>query len=116
LISRKTTLKFEYLREFEPEFKNVSGYELGTDLGSIHEKNQGPKISFYCTFKFMPTGSEAGSFTGVSQPSRGSQPPNNITYGPFLQVDRGKQEQKIFKKQVAQLKGKPTTHNTRPIW
>jgi hypothetical protein len=44
-------LKFEYLREFEPEFENVSGYELGAHMGSIHEKNEGPKISSYCTFK-----------------------------------------------------------------
>jgi hypothetical protein len=51
LISRRTTLKFEYLREFEAEFENVSGYELGAHMGSVHEKNQGPNISCYCTFK-----------------------------------------------------------------
>ncbi len=51
LIPRRTTFKFEYLREFEPEFENVLGYELGAHMGSIHEKNQGPKISCYCTFK-----------------------------------------------------------------
>jgi hypothetical protein len=44
-------LKFEYLREFEPEFENVLGYELGDHMGSFHEKNQGPKISCYCTFE-----------------------------------------------------------------
>jgi hypothetical protein len=44
-------LKFEYLPEFEPEFNNVFGYELGANKGSIHEKNQEPKISCYCTFK-----------------------------------------------------------------
>ncbi len=27
------------------------GYELGAHMGSIHEKNQGQKISCYCTFK-----------------------------------------------------------------
>ncbi len=27
------------------------GYELGAHMGSIHEKNQRPKISCYCTFK-----------------------------------------------------------------
>ncbi len=51
LIPRRTTFKFKYLREFEPEFENVLGYELGAHMGSIHEKNQGPKISCYCTFK-----------------------------------------------------------------
>jgi hypothetical protein len=51
LIPRRTTLKFEYLREFESEFENFFGYELGAHMGSIHEKNQGPKISCYCTFK-----------------------------------------------------------------
>jgi hypothetical protein len=44
-------LKFEYLQKFEPELENVLGYELGVHMGSIHEKNQGPKISCYCTFK-----------------------------------------------------------------
>jgi hypothetical protein len=46
-------LKFEYLREFEPEFENVLGYELGAHMGLIHENNQGPKISCYCTFKAL---------------------------------------------------------------
>ncbi len=41
LIPRRTTLKFEYLREFEPEFENASGYDLGAHMGSIYEKNQG---------------------------------------------------------------------------
>ncbi len=50
---RRTTFKFEYLREFEPEFENVLGYELGAHMGSIHEKNQGPKISCYCIFKYV---------------------------------------------------------------
>jgi hypothetical protein len=51
LIPRRTTFKFEYLLEFEPEFENVLGYELGVHMGSIHEKNQTPKISCFCTFK-----------------------------------------------------------------
>jgi hypothetical protein len=59
---RRTTLKFEYLREFEPEFENVLGYELGAHLGSIHEKNQGPKISCYCTFKLRSTISNKATF------------------------------------------------------
>ncbi len=53
LIPRRTTFKFEYLQEFEPEFENVSGYELGAHMESIHEKNQGPKISCYCTFNIL---------------------------------------------------------------
>jgi hypothetical protein len=44
-------LKFEYLLEFEPEFEKVLGCELGAHMGLIHEKNQRPKISCYCTFK-----------------------------------------------------------------
>jgi hypothetical protein len=50
-IPRRTTFKFKYLREFEPEFEIVLGYESGAHMGSIHEKNQRPKISCYCTFK-----------------------------------------------------------------
>jgi hypothetical protein len=51
LIPRRTSLKFKYLREFEPEFETVLRYELGAHKGSTHEKYQGPKISCYCTFK-----------------------------------------------------------------
>ncbi len=43
LIPGTTTLKFEYLRELEPEFENVLGYELGAHMGSIHEKTRGQK-------------------------------------------------------------------------
>jgi hypothetical protein len=43
LIPRRTTLKFEYLQEFEPEFETVLGYELGAHMGSIHEKKRGQK-------------------------------------------------------------------------
>jgi hypothetical protein len=43
LIPRRTTLKFEYLQEFEPEFENVLWYELGAHMGSIHEKKPGAK-------------------------------------------------------------------------
>jgi hypothetical protein len=46
----RTTLKFEYLREFKPEFGIVLGSESWAHMGSIHEKNQRPKISCYCTF------------------------------------------------------------------
>ncbi len=53
LIPCRTSLKFEYLREFEPEYENDLGYELGVHMGSIHEKNQGPKISCYCTFNVL---------------------------------------------------------------
>jgi hypothetical protein len=41
--TRRTTLKFEYLREFEPEFESVLVYELGAHMGSIHEKSSGQK-------------------------------------------------------------------------
>ncbi len=54
LIPRRTTYKFEYLREFEPEFEIVLGSESGAHMGPIHEKNQRPKISCYCTFKCVP--------------------------------------------------------------
>jgi hypothetical protein len=31
--------KYEYFSEFEIEFKNILGYELGDYMGSIHGKN-----------------------------------------------------------------------------
>ncbi len=42
-IPPRTTFKFEYLWEFEPEFENFLGYELGAHMGSIHEKKPGAK-------------------------------------------------------------------------
>jgi hypothetical protein len=33
-------LKFEYLREFEPEFENVLGYELGAENKKIKTRGQ----------------------------------------------------------------------------
>ncbi len=39
LIPHRTSLKFEYLREFE----NDLGYELGAHIGSIREKTRGQK-------------------------------------------------------------------------
>jgi hypothetical protein len=43
--------EFEYLGEFEIEIKNILEHESGAHMGLIHEKNQRPKISCYCTFK-----------------------------------------------------------------
>ncbi len=51
MIPRGTTFELEYLSEFEMEIKNILGYELGAHMRLIHEKNQRPKISCYCTFK-----------------------------------------------------------------
>jgi hypothetical protein len=51
MIPRGTTFEFEYLGEFEMEIKNIWGHELGAHMRLIHEKNQRPKISCYCTFK-----------------------------------------------------------------
>jgi hypothetical protein len=53
MIPRGTTFKFEFLGEFEIEFKNILEHESGAHMGLIHEKNQRPKISCYCTFKVL---------------------------------------------------------------
>jgi hypothetical protein len=50
MIPRGTTFEFEYLDEFEMEIKSILGHESGAHIGLIHEKNQKPKISCYCTF------------------------------------------------------------------
>ncbi len=39
--SRIFTFEYEYLHEFETEFKNILECESGAHMGSIHEKNQG---------------------------------------------------------------------------
>jgi hypothetical protein len=54
LIPCKTTLKFKYLQEFKPEFKNVLGYELGPHMGSIQEKNRGQKSRATVPLSFLP--------------------------------------------------------------
>ncbi len=41
--TRRTTLKFEYLPEFEPKFENVLGYELGAIWGRFMKKTKGQK-------------------------------------------------------------------------
>jgi hypothetical protein len=38
--SGQANFKFESLDEFETEFENILGNELGAQVGSIHEKNQ----------------------------------------------------------------------------
>jgi hypothetical protein len=48
---RGTTFELEYLGEFEIEIKIILEHESGAHMGLIHEKNQRPKISCYCTFK-----------------------------------------------------------------
>ncbi len=51
MIPRGTTFEFEYLGEFEIEINTILEHESGAHMGLIHEKNQRPKISCYCTFK-----------------------------------------------------------------
>jgi hypothetical protein len=51
MIPCGTTFEFEYLGEFKMETKNILGHELGAHMTLVHEKNQRPKISCYCTFK-----------------------------------------------------------------
>jgi hypothetical protein len=51
MIPRGITFEFEYLGEFEIEIKDILEHESGAHMGLIHEKNQRPKISYYCTFK-----------------------------------------------------------------
>jgi hypothetical protein len=50
MIPRRTTFEFVYLGEFEKEIKNILGHELGAHMRLIHEKNQRPNFSCYCTF------------------------------------------------------------------
>jgi hypothetical protein len=51
MIPRGTTFEFEYLGEFKIEIKTILEHESRAHMGLIHEKNQRPKISCYCTFK-----------------------------------------------------------------
>jgi hypothetical protein len=51
MLPHGTTFKFKYLGEFEIEIKTILEHESRAHMGLIHEKNQRPKISCYCTFK-----------------------------------------------------------------
>ncbi len=41
IYSSQSDLEFEQFGKIETEFENILGYELGAQLGSIDEKNQG---------------------------------------------------------------------------
>jgi hypothetical protein len=73
MIPRRTTFEFDYLGEFEMEIKNILGQELGAHMRLIHEKNQRPKISCYCTFKaqLATTGKRKPQGRSLSLPYRG---------------------------------------------
>jgi hypothetical protein len=43
MIPRRSTVKFEYLGEFDMEIKNILGHESGAHVRLIHEKNRGHK-------------------------------------------------------------------------
>ncbi len=49
--SGQSNFEYEYLPEFETEFKNVLGHESGAQVCSFDGKKQRSKISCYCPFK-----------------------------------------------------------------
>ncbi len=49
--SGQSNFEYEYLGEFETEFKKILGHESGAQLSSFDGKNQRSKISCYCPFK-----------------------------------------------------------------
>ncbi len=44
LIPGRTTFKFEYLREFEPEFKIILGYKSGPICGQFMKKPEAENL------------------------------------------------------------------------
>ncbi len=51
--SGQSNFEYEYLGEFETEFKNNLGHELGAQVCSFDGKKQRSKISCYCPFKHI---------------------------------------------------------------
>jgi hypothetical protein len=49
--SGQSNFEFEYIGEFETEFKTILEYESGARVGLIGSKKQRAKISCYCPFK-----------------------------------------------------------------
>ncbi len=62
-----SSFEFEYLREFEIEFKNILGYEEGVQIGSINGKIQRLKISCYCPFKVKTVEKSTSIFTDLHE-------------------------------------------------
>jgi hypothetical protein len=60
-----SSFDFEYLREFEIEFKNILGYEDGVQIGSINGKIQRLKLSHYCSFKVNTVEKSTSIFTDL---------------------------------------------------
>ncbi len=48
-----SNFEYEYLGEFETEFKNILGHESRAELCSFDGKKQRSKISCYCPFKVL---------------------------------------------------------------
>jgi hypothetical protein len=48
--SGQSNFEYEYLGEFETEFKNILGHESGAQVCSFDGKKQRSKISCYCPF------------------------------------------------------------------
>jgi hypothetical protein len=53
--SGQSNFEYEYLGEFETEFKNILGHESGAQVCSFDGKKQRSKISCYCPFKLTTT-------------------------------------------------------------
>ncbi len=49
----QSNFKFEYIGEFDTEFKTFLEYESGAQVGSIGRKKQRSKISCYCPFNWV---------------------------------------------------------------
>ncbi len=48
--SGQSNFEYEYIGEFETEFKNILGHESGAQVCSFDGKKQRSKISCYCPF------------------------------------------------------------------
>jgi hypothetical protein len=56
--SGQSNFEYEYLGEFENQFKNILGHESGAQVCSFDGKKQRSKISCYCPFNFAKVGSK----------------------------------------------------------
>ncbi len=61
--SGQSNFEYEYLGEFETEFKNILGHESGAPVCSFDGKKQRSKISCYCPFKKQAIDDNIGKYT-----------------------------------------------------
>ncbi len=66
--SGQSNFKYEYLGEFETEFKNILGHDSGAQVCSFDGKKLRSKISCYCPFNVKNIGCSVARMQNIKNP------------------------------------------------